>query len=76
MYPSFNVPDMISLALIGRTEQTSDESNPDPIDPATMHQANRKFSVNHAMSIHLNMIALVASICYGFSLASGILSSL
>ncbi|KAJ5104402.1 hypothetical protein NUU61_001749 [Penicillium alfredii] len=41
-------------------------------DDGKIHQANRTFSRNHAMSIHLNAIALVASIWYAFSLSSGL----
>ncbi|KAF7594011.1 hypothetical protein BBP40_010289 [Aspergillus hancockii] len=71
-------PRTTTAAVVRRTlqEQASDESIPDPVDPGKMHQANRTFSVNHAMSIHLNAIALVSTIWYGFSLASGILSGL
>ncbi|KAJ9660038.1 hypothetical protein H2201_007079 [Coniosporium apollinis] len=37
-----------------------------------MRLANRKFSRNHAMCIHLNAIAMVATVWYGFSLGSRI----
>ncbi|KAB8234800.1 DUF4149 domain-containing protein [Aspergillus alliaceus] len=69
-------PRTTTAAVVRRTlqEQAIGEDNPDPTDPATMHQVNRKFSVNHAMSIHLNAVALVATVWYGFSLASSLLS--
>jgi Domain of unknown function (DUF4149) len=37
-----------------------------------MRQLKRNFSRNHAMAIHLNAIAMVATVWYGFSLASRI----
>ncbi|EFX02826.1 hypothetical protein CMQ_2755 [Grosmannia clavigera kw1407] len=38
-----------------------------------MYRAKRAFSTNHAMSIHLNLIGLFATIAYGLSLSSRIL---
>lgn len=38
-----------------------------------LHQANRNFTMNHTMSIHLNAIALVSTIWYGFWLSSSLL---
>lgn len=35
-----------------------------------MRRISRHFSRNHAMSIHLNLIAILATIWYGFALAS------
>ena len=37
-----------------------------------MKRINKKFSRNHAMAIHLNVISMVATVWYGFSLASRI----
>lgn len=39
-------------------------------DDAKVQRANRNFARNHAMSIHLNAIALVATVWYGVSLSS------
>jgi hypothetical protein len=52
------------------------EDNPASTDPAKLQQANKAFSRNHAMSIHLNAIALVATVWYGFSLSSSLLNGL
>ncbi|PKY03804.1 hypothetical protein P168DRAFT_327843 [Aspergillus campestris IBT 28561] len=60
----------------GMQEQASNEDNPAPTDPAKMHQANRNFGRNHAMAIHLNAISMVATVWYGFSLASSILAGM
>lgn len=38
-----------------------------------LHQANRNFTINHTMSIHLNAIAIVATVWYGFWLSSNLL---
>ncbi|RMZ81117.1 hypothetical protein DV738_g2410, partial [Chaetothyriales sp. CBS 135597] len=35
-----------------------------------MHILNRQFSHNHAMTIHLNAISMVATVFYGFRLAA------
>ncbi|KAH8807452.1 hypothetical protein F5884DRAFT_789278 [Xylogone sp. PMI_703] len=40
-----------------------------PVSPE-MHKAKRKFSHNHAMSIHLNLIGVITCIVYGISLSS------
>lgn len=45
-------------------------------DEGKLHRANRGFAVNHAMSIHINAIALVATVWYGFSLSASILNGL
>lgn len=37
---------------------------------AEMERLNHQFSRNHAMSIHLNAISMVATVIYGFRLAS------
>lgn len=37
------------------------------------HSVNRNFARNHAMAIHLNAIAVIATILYGFSLSATIL---
>jgi hypothetical protein len=43
-------------------ENTSDE----------MRRIKRDFSRNHAMAIHLNLIGIMATVWYGFALASKI----
>ncbi|KAJ5398184.1 hypothetical protein N7509_006297 [Penicillium cosmopolitanum] len=45
-------------------------------DEGKVHRANKEFSFNHAMSIHLNAISLVATIWYGFTLSSSLLEGL
>lgn len=47
-----------------------------PDDEGKVHRANKAFSFNHAMSIHLNAISLVATIWYGFTLSSYLLEGL
>lgn len=37
-----------------------------------MQRINRNFSRNHAMAIHLNAVGMVATVWYGFALASKI----
>jgi hypothetical protein len=53
--------------IIGNQEKFTDS------DEGKVHRANRSFAVNHAMSIHINAIALVATVWYGFSLSASIL---
>ena len=47
------------------------ENSVDP-DNGKVHHANRAFARNHAMVIHLNAIALVATVWYGFTLSSSL----
>lgn len=51
---------------IEREDKATDSSE------GKLHRANRDFARNHAMSIHLNAIALVATVWYGFSLSSSL----
>lgn len=37
-----------------------------------MKRLNKKFSRTHAMAIHMNAISIIATVWYGFSLASRI----
>jgi hypothetical protein len=53
--------------------EIENEEKPADANDGKLHQANRNFARNHAMSIHLNAIALVATIWYGFSLSSSLL---
>ncbi|CAG7946931.1 unnamed protein product [Penicillium nalgiovense] len=43
-------------------------------DGSKVQRANRTFSRNHAMAIHLNAIAMVATVFYGFSLSATLLA--
>jgi hypothetical protein len=36
---------------------------------AEMKRLNRAFSRAHAMSIHLNLITIIATLCYGWQLS-------
>ncbi|KXH41784.1 hypothetical protein CNYM01_09759 [Colletotrichum nymphaeae SA-01] len=61
--------------MIDRTHQeTRDAKRPGDVDEPSpdMLAVRRRFSRNHAMSIHLNLIAVIAMLWYGFSLASRI----
>jgi hypothetical protein len=42
-------------------------------DGSKAHRANRNFAHNHAMVIHFNAIAMLATIFYGFSLSARLL---
>ncbi|KAK1708304.1 hypothetical protein BDP67DRAFT_443456 [Colletotrichum lupini] len=62
-------------AMIDRTHQeTRDARRPGDVDELSpdMLAVRRRFSRNHAMSIHLNLVAVIAMLWYGFSLASRI----
>lgn len=54
------------------------ESQSDEVDSDSgkTRQASRNFTRSHAMAIHLNALALVATIWYGFSLSSALLEGL
>ncbi|OQD88324.1 hypothetical protein PENANT_c004G06056 [Penicillium antarcticum] len=52
-------------------ENIDADSNQSKVD-----RANRNFSRNHAMVIHLNAIAMIATVVYGFSLSSTLLAGL
>lgn len=45
-------------------------------DEEKSRRANRTFTFNHAMSIHINAISLAATILYGFTLSSRILEGI
>ncbi|OQD68476.1 hypothetical protein PENDEC_c035G05622 [Penicillium decumbens] len=66
-------PCTTTASLVRRALHDNKENLTDP-DNAKVHRANRTFAINHAMSIHLNAIALVATVFYGFSLSSNILN--
>ncbi|KAL4888630.1 hypothetical protein BDV59DRAFT_188352 [Aspergillus ambiguus] len=55
-------------------EQARSAKSTDILDSSLLRRASREFSVNHAASIHLNAISLIATVCYAFSLASSIVA--
>ncbi|KAK1635036.1 hypothetical protein BDP81DRAFT_450799 [Colletotrichum phormii] len=62
-------------AMIHRTHQeTRDAKRPGDVDEPSpnMLAVRRRFSRNHAMSIHLKLVSIIAMLRYGFSLASRI----
>ncbi|KAJ5390939.1 uncharacterized protein N7496_002007 [Penicillium cataractarum] len=65
-------PRTTTASLVRRALGESEDKAADPSE-GKLHRANRDFARNHAMSIHLNAIALVATIWYGFSLSSSLL---
>ncbi|WPH03985.1 Hypothetical protein R9X50_00686800 [Acrodontium crateriforme] len=63
-----------SMAMLARVRQTTIDgrtSNEGVVSEA-MKTIQRQFSRNHAMSIHLNAIAMLATVWYGFGFASRI----
>ncbi|KAJ5191897.1 uncharacterized protein N7498_010882 [Penicillium cinerascens] len=66
-------PRTTTASLVRRVLHEKQDGSADP-DDAKIHRANRSFARNHAMSIHINAIALVATVWYGFSLSSSILN--
>ncbi|KAJ5586730.1 uncharacterized protein N7459_002495 [Penicillium hispanicum] len=65
-------PRTTTASLVRRALHENQENSANA-DDGKVHRANRNFARNHAMSIHLNAIALVATIWYGFSLSSSLL---
>ncbi|KAK7702713.1 hypothetical protein SLS57_011264 [Botryosphaeria dothidea] len=62
-----------STAMVERIHQETRDGKKfnDPSGPSEeMHLRNRAFSRNHAMSIHLNLLSVGATVAYGFRLAS------
>ena len=55
---------------------TESENTDADSDGSKVHRANRTFSRNHAMAIHLNAIAMIATVFYGFSLSATLLAGL
>ncbi|ERF73282.1 hypothetical protein EPUS_03114 [Endocarpon pusillum Z07020] len=47
-----------------------EQQQTDTVVSDAMRLLKRTFSTSHAMAIHLNMIAMIATVWYGFSLAS------
>ena len=61
---------MIRADLVIITETRDGKKYNDPESTEEMRVKNRAFSRAHAMSIHLNLVAIGATIWYGFLLAS------
>ncbi|KAJ6097179.1 hypothetical protein N7499_001553 [Penicillium canescens] len=70
-------PKTTTAALVRRalheSENTRSDSNS---NGSKVDRANRNFSRNHAMVIHLNAIAMIATVVYGFSLSSTLTTGL
>ncbi|EPS29550.1 hypothetical protein PDE_04500 [Penicillium oxalicum 114-2] len=61
-------PRTTQSAFVRRTlERGKDQAG---VDDQRVRQAQREFTFNHAMSIHLNAVAIVATVLYGISLSS------
>jgi len=60
------------MANMEDTAETSDGRKPNDglADSQEMHAVKRAFSRAHAMSIHLNLITIGATLWYGWRLAS------
>lgn len=58
---------MLTNSCSTENENANSDSN-----ELKLHRANRKFARNHAMTIHLNAIAIVATVVYGFSLSAAL----
>ncbi|KZM22418.1 uncharacterized protein EKO05_0000091 [Ascochyta rabiei] len=59
--------------MVERVHQTTRDSKPltDSKEISVeMKRLNRLFSKAHAMSIHLNLISIIATLCYGWRLSS------
>lgn len=63
-------PILIFWLALSENQESSEDTD------GKVHRANRNFARNHAMSIHLNAISLVATVWYGFSFASSLLERL
>jgi hypothetical protein len=55
---------------VNLVEYSESENNNSDSDGSKTHRANRNFTRNHAMAIHLNAIAMIATVVYGFSLSA------
>ncbi|KAJ5089072.1 hypothetical protein N7532_007756 [Penicillium argentinense] len=74
--PRTTTASLVRRAVHDSAGKKKNDDGVDADDQAKIHRANRGFSFNHAMSIHINAISLVATIWYGFSLSSRLLSGL
>ncbi|EAW14840.1 DUF4149 domain-containing protein [Aspergillus clavatus NRRL 1] len=71
-------PRTTTTAFIRRAlhESAMNEDSANPPDQAKIQQANKAFTRNHVMSIHLNAMSLVATVWYAFSLTSSLTKGL
>ncbi|CAG8107301.1 unnamed protein product [Penicillium olsonii] len=69
-------PRTITASLVRRALQgkMSDIPDSDP-DASRIHRADRSFTRNHAMAVHLNAISIIATILYGFSLSARVMEA-
>ncbi|KAK9855204.1 protein of unknown function DUF4149 [Penicillium brevicompactum] len=65
-------PKTSSASMKRRLMQVTENPISDP-NSHKAHSVNRNFARNHAMAIHLNAIAVIATVLYGFSLSATIL---
>ncbi|KAJ5803821.1 uncharacterized protein N7518_000124 [Penicillium psychrosexuale] len=66
-------PRTTTAILVRRALQGSESTDADS-DGSKVLRANRTFARNHAMAIHLNAIAMIATVFYGFSLSATLLA--
>ncbi|KAJ5512109.1 hypothetical protein N7463_001661 [Penicillium fimorum] len=66
-------PRTTTAMLVRRALQESEGTDVDS-DGSKVHRANRNFVRNHAIAIHLNAIAIIATVFYGFSLSATLLA--
>lgn len=69
-----NMPHLI-IRLTSNLPSESENTDADS-DGSKVHRANRTFARNHAMAIHLNAIAMIATVFYGFSLSATLLAGI
>ncbi|CAI7599487.1 unnamed protein product [Penicillium discolor] len=68
-------PRTTTATLVRRALQESENTDSDA-DGSKVHRANRNFARNHAMAIHLNAIAMTATVLYGFSLSATLVAGI
>ncbi|KAJ6110775.1 hypothetical protein N7486_003010 [Penicillium sp. IBT 16267x] len=66
-------PKTTTVSFVRRALHEKENHSVD-VDGQKIQRVNRDFSRNHAMTIHLNAIALVATVWYGFSLSHAIIN--
>jgi hypothetical protein len=54
------------------TQDPSDHEDVEPASEEVLDALNKTFNRSHAMSLHLNLVTMVALAAYGFRLASGL----
>ncbi|KAJ5912723.1 hypothetical protein N7504_001606 [Penicillium tannophilum] len=65
-------PKTTTVSFVRRALYESE--NHSAVDDRKIQRVNKDFKRNHAMTIHLNAIALVATVWYGFSLSHAIIT--